>query len=97
MDQPADATPHISSSVNCGWNTAQPRGTLDNFIHFTLLMGSGGRAVERRTVKRGDCGSIPPAAVSKRRQFRSPHSCLCLSEETIEAGFPSIWCLCQGK
>ena len=34
---------------------------------------SGGRAVERRTVNRGDDGSIPPTAVSKLRQFRSPH------------------------
>ena len=31
-------------------------------------MGSGGRAVERRTVNRGDGGSIPPTAVSKLRQ-----------------------------
>ena len=36
-------------------------------------VGSGGRAVERRTVNRGDGGPIPPAAVSKLRQFRSPH------------------------
>ena len=28
-------------------------------------MGSGGRAVERRSVNRGDGGSIPPTAVSK--------------------------------
>ena len=48
-------------------------------------MGSGGRAVERRTVNRGDGGSIPPTAVSKLRQFRSPHICLCLSEETLKA------------
>ena len=45
-------------------------------------VGSGGRAVERRTVNRGDDGSIPPTAVSKLRQFRLPHICLCLSEET---------------
>ena len=52
-------------------------------------MGSGGRAVERRIVNRGDGGSIPPTAVSKLRQFRSPHICrLCLSEETIKAGGP---------
>ena len=49
-------------------------------------MGSVGRAVERRTVNRGDGGSIPPTAVSKLRQFRSPHICLCLSEETQKAG-----------
>ena len=34
---------------------------------------SGGRAVELRIVNRGDGGSIPPTAVSKLRQFRSPH------------------------
>ena len=49
---------------------------------------SGGRAVERRTVNRGGGGSISPAAVSKLRQFRSPHICLCLSEETLKAGVP---------
>ena len=52
------------------------------------LMGSGGRAVERRTVNRWDDGSIPPTAVSKLRQFRSPHICLCLLEETLKAGGP---------
>ena len=50
--------------------------------------GSGGRAVERWTVYWGDGGSIPPAAVSKLRQFRSPHICLCLSEETLKVGGP---------
>ena len=33
---------------------------------------SGGRALERRTVNRGDGGSIPPTAVSKLEQFRLP-------------------------
>ena len=51
-------------------------------------VGSGGRAVERRTVNRGDGGTIPPTSVSKLRQFRSPHICLCLSEETLQAGGP---------
>ena len=51
-------------------------------------VGSGGRAVERRTVNRGDAGTIPPTAVSKLRQFCSPHICLCLSEETLKAGGP---------
>ena len=32
--------------------------------------------------------SIPPTAVSKLRQFRSPHICLCLSEETLKASGP---------
>ena len=44
--------------------------------------------VERRTVNRGDGGSIPTTAVSKLRQFRSPHICLCLSEETLKASGP---------
>ena len=48
-------------------------------------MGSVGPAVERRTVNRGDGGSIPPTAVSKLRQFRLPHICLCLSKETLKA------------
>ena len=51
-------------------------------------MGSGGRAVECWTVNRADGGSIPPIAVSKLRQFHSPHICLCLSEETVKAGGP---------
>ena len=51
-------------------------------------LGSGGRAVERRTVNRGDGGSIPPTAVSKLRQFPLPHIRLCLSEETLKAGGP---------
>ena len=38
-----------------------------------LEVGSGGRAVERRTVNRRDGGAIPPTAVSKFYQFRSPH------------------------
>ena len=40
-----------------------------------------------------DCQSrgrwfYPPAAVSKLRQFCSPHICLCLSEETLKAVGP---------
>ena len=35
-------------------------------------VGSGGRAVERQTVNRGDGGSIPPTAISKLRQFLHP-------------------------
>ena len=49
---------------------------------------SGGRVVERRTVNRGDGGSISPTAVAKLRQFRSPHICLCLSEETLKPSGP---------
>ena len=57
------------------------------FYRDSRDLGSVGRAVERRTVNRGHCGSIPPTAVSKLRQFRSPHIA-CLSEETIKAGGP---------
>ena len=52
------------------------------------LTGSGGRVVERWTVNRGDGGSIPSTAISKLRQFHSPHICLCLWEETLKAGGP---------
>ena len=55
---------------------------------YIFLVRSGGRAVERRTVNQGDGGSIPPTAVSKLRQFRLPHICLCLSEKTLNAGGP---------
>ena len=54
-----------------------------------VLMGSGGCTVELRDVNRGDGGSIrfiPPTALSKLRQFRSPHICMCLSEDTLKAG-----------
>ena len=51
-------------------------------------MWSGGCVVERRTVNRGGSGPIPPTAVSKIRQFRLPHICLCRSEETLKAGGP---------
>ena len=44
--------------------------------------------VECRTVNRGDGGSIPPIAILKLRQLRSPHICLCLLEETLKAGGP---------
>ena len=47
--------------------------------------------VERQTVSRGDGGSIPPAAVSKLNQFRSPHICLCLLEETLKPGGPNFY------
>ena len=56
-------------------------------------LGSGGRAVERRTVNRGDGGSIPPAAVSKLMQFRSfiPHLPLSFGRDT-----KSRWSLLSG-
>ena len=58
-------------------------------------MGSIGRAIEHWTVNRGDGGSIPSTAVSKLRQFRPPHICLCLSEETLKAGGP--FCLVSAR
>ena len=45
-------------------------------------VGSGGHAVERRTVNRGDGGSIPPTAISKVFEFRSPHICLSFGRDT---------------
>ena len=59
-----------------------------NIGAIVTIVRSGGRAVECLTVNRGDGGSIPPTAVSKLRQFRSPHISLCLSEETLKAGGP---------
>ena len=53
--------------------------------------------VERRNVNRGDSGLIPPTAVSKLRQFRLPHICLCLSEETPKAGGPFYLVSMPGK
>ena len=55
------------------------------------LVGSGGHVVERRTVNRGDGGSIPPAAVSKLSQFRSHHICLSFGGDT-----KSWWSLLSG-
>ena len=60
-------------------------------------VGSGGRTVECRTANRGDSESIPPTAVLKLRQFRSPHICLCLSEETLKAGGPFYLVSMPGK
>ena len=51
-------------------------------------MGSGGHVVECWTISHGDGDSIPPAAVSKLGQFRSPHICLCLWECTLKPGGP---------
>ena len=55
--------------------------------HSFIHVGSGGPVVECRTVNRGHDGSIPPTAVSKLSQLRSPHICS-LSEETLKAGGP---------
>ena len=64
------------------------KGNFCLLLFTSCSSGSGGRMVERRTVNRGDSGSIPHTAVSKLRQFRSPHICLCVSEETLKAGGP---------
>ena len=48
-----------------------------------LYVGSGGRAVERRTL---NSGSIPPAAVTKLRQFRSANICLSFGRDTKTGG-----------
>ena len=63
------------------------KGVMGLYSQYEVV-GSGGRTVERRTVNRGDGGSIPPTAVSKLRQFHSPHISLCLSEETLKASGP---------
>ena len=72
-------------SIRC---TASP---LSFNIFSFMNLGSSGCAVEHRTVNRGDGGSIPPTAVSKLRQFRSPHNCLCLSEETLKALLSGVY------
>ena len=56
------------------------------FKVFINIIESCGRAVERWTVHYGDGGLIPPAAVMKLKQFRSPHIRMCLSEATLKAG-----------
>ena len=62
--------------------TAKSRGVayLCEAIESLTRLSIGGR---------GDGGSIPPATISKLRQFGSPHVAnLCLSEETLKAGGP---------
>ena len=56
--------------------------TLSKVWGVVVARLSAGLSIE------GDGGSIPPAAISKLRQFRSPHICLYLSEETLKAGGP---------
>ena len=84
-----------SSRVNPLWQDAivlshyrKHTSYIKPFVTTTAAscVGRGGRAVERRTVNRGDGGSIPPIVVSKHRQFRSPHICPCLSEKTLKIG-----------
>ena len=68
-------------------SSLQGRCLLDCYQKST----SGGRTVERRTVNRGDGGSIPPTAVLKFRLFRSPHICLSFGRDT-----KSLWSLLSG-
>ena len=49
--------------------------------------------VERWTVSRGDGGSIPP----KLTQFRLPHICVYLLEETLKTGGPSYLVFMPGE
>ena len=66
------------SDVNCTHRLPFINNYLPNLakcepgILLPRNVRSGGRAVERRTVNRGDGGSIPPTAVSKLRQFLHP-------------------------
>ena len=60
------------SSEECGYKCIKEHSLALKHHPFRHPVGSGGRAVERRTVNRGDDGSIPYTAVSKVRQFRSP-------------------------
>ena len=41
-----------------------------------------------RTVNRGDGGSIPPAAILKLKQFRSPHIACVFRPMCLKAGGP---------
>ena len=70
------------------------RGTTSEEEDFKKVSG---HMVEHRTVNSGDGGSIPPAGVSKLRQFRSPHICLCLSEETLRASGPYYLVYARGS
>ena len=70
-------------------NSQTRRHHLNIFKETEALMypwKTGWHVVECQTVNRRDCGSIRPTAILKRRQFHSPHICLCLSEETLKAG-----------
>ena len=60
---------------------------LDHDTFSQTRAGSGGRAVERRTANRGDGGSIPPTAVSKRNNFIHPIFA-CVFLKTPKAGGP---------
>ena len=62
---------HVSIEKN---DTSKINSAVDHrrfTIHISV--GSSGCVVECQTVNQGDSGSISPTAVSKLRQFRSPH------------------------
>ena len=76
-------TPHITGYI-CQQQTSQQQLSIATVRAGGSHLWLGERWL-RRTVNRGDSGSIPLTAVSKLRQFHSPHICLCLSEETLKA------------
>ena len=65
--------PQLWSSSSPFAPSSSASHSLSDGLSFLLCcVGSSGRAVERRTVNRGDGGSIPPTAVSKLKQFLHP-------------------------
>ena len=61
---------YVNNAESSMVSMTSKREFLDH--HKLNSVGSGGHAVERRTVNRGDGGSVPPTAVSKLRQFLHP-------------------------
>ena len=59
--------PHTLATSNKTTSVIVSNVNYNDTQGFPCYMGGGGRAVERRTVNRGDGGSIPPVAVSKLR------------------------------
>ena len=54
-----------------------------------LIVGNGGRTVERQIVNQGDGGLTPPTCCCfETLAIFLLHICLCLSEETLKAGGP---------
>ena len=66
--------PQLHHTSHTGTHAHTHASTYMHSLRYNLLwyVGSGGRAVERQTVSRGDGGSIPPATISKLRQFFPP-------------------------
>ena len=77
------------------YNISMVTGVTFSDVSGSVVLISGERWSRGRApdCQSRDSGSIPPTTVSKLRQFRSPHICLCLLEET-----KSRWSfICQGK